>query len=323
MPEISFEAPNLIHWAIPAFVLLLLIEAILSTLDVFEEHDLFETRDTFASLAMGIGNVAINLGAKVLVLGAFWLVYEWAGFFKETLQPSLAGVWVVLIFAEDFTYYWFHRCSHEIRFFWASHVVHHSSQKYNLSTALRQSWTGTLTGTFFFWLWLPLLGFHPMMVVTMQAVSLIYQFWIHTETIGRLPAPIEAVFNTPSHHRVHHSSDVKYLDRNHAGIFIIWDRMFGTFQREEEQPTYGLTKNIDTYNPVRIALHEWIDLWHDATRPGLSLRERAGYIVGPPGWSHDGSRQTTEELRAEWRQQRAERPEPAAEAAKATEATDA
>ncbi len=323
MPEISFEAPNLIHWAIPAFVLLLLIEAILSTLDVFEEHDLFETRDTFASLAMGIGNVAINLGAKVLVLGAFWLVYEWAGFFKETLQPSLAGVWVVLIFAEDFTYYWFHRCSHEIRFFWASHVVHHSSQKYNLSTALRQSWTGTLTGTFFFWLWLPLLGFHPMMVVTMQAVSLIYQFWIHTETIGRLPAPVEAVFNTPSHHRVHHSSDVKYLDRNHAGIFIIWDRMFGTFQREEEQPTYGLTKNIDTYNPVRIALHEWIDLWHDATRPGLSLRERAGYIVGPPGWSHDGSRQTTEELRAQWRQQRAERPKPAAEAAKDTEATDA
>lgn len=310
MPDISFSAPNLIHWAIPAFILLLLIEAILSTLDVFEEHKLFETKDTFASLAMGIGNVLINLAAKVIVLGAFWLVYEWTGFFKDALLPSLAWVWVVLVFAEDFTYYWFHRCSHEIRFFWASHVVHHSSQKYNLSTALRQSWTGNITGTFFFWLWLPLLGFHPMMVVTMQSVSLIYQFWIHTETIGRLPAPIELVFNTPSHHRVHHSSDIKYLDRNHAGIFIIWDRMFGTFQPEEERPTYGLTKNIDTYNPVRIALHEWIDLWRDATQPGLTLRERLGYIVGPPGWSHDGSRQTTEDLRAEWRRQRAEASEP-------------
>ena len=302
MPDLSFEAPNLVYIAIPAFILLLIVEAIVSTLDQFDEHDLFEGKDTAASLAMGVGNVITNLGAKAVVLGAFWVAYEYTGFFKETIHPGWWATWVLLFFAEDFSYYWFHRKSHEIRFFWASHVVHHSSEKYNLSTALRQTWTGNITGSFIFWMWLPIIGFHPIMVVTMQSVSLLYQFWIHTETIGKLPRPIELVFNTPSHHRVHHGSDIKYLDRNHAGILIIWDRMFGTFQREEERPTYGLTKNIETYNPFRIAFHEWMDIWDDATRPGLTLRDRAGYIFGPPGWSHDGSRMTTEEMRTRQRE---------------------
>jgi sterol desaturase/sphingolipid hydroxylase (fatty acid hydroxylase superfamily) len=297
MPDISFEAPNLIYIAIPAFILLLIVEAIVSTLDHFEEHDLFDSKDTAASLAMGIGNVITNLGAKAVVIGAFWVAYELTGFFKEDLLPTMWTTWVLLFFAEDFSYYWFHRKAHEIRFFWASHVVHHSSEYYNLSTALRQTWTGNVTGSFIFWMWLPVLGFHPIMVVTMQSISLLYQFWIHTETIGKLPRPIEFIFNTPSHHRVHHGSDPKYLDRNHAGILIIWDRMFGTFQEEEERPTYGLTSNIKTHNPFKIAFHEWMDIWKDATRPGLTLKERLGYVFGPPGWSHDGSRMTTEEWR--------------------------
>ena len=297
MPDISFEAPNLIYIAIPAFILLLIVEAIVSTLDHFEEHDLFDGKDTAASLAMGIGNVVTNLGAKAVVIGAFWVAYELTGFFKEDLLPTMWTTWVLLFFAEDFSYYWFHRKAHEIRFFWASHVVHHSSEYYNLSTALRQTWTGNVTGSFIFWMWLPVLGFHPIMVVTMQSISLLYQFWIHTETIGKLPRPVEFIFNTPSHHRVHHGSDPKYLDRNHAGILIIWDRMFGTFQEEEERPTYGLTTNIKTHNPFRIAFHEWMDIWKDATRPGLTLKERLGYVFGPPGWSHDGSRMTTEEWR--------------------------
>jgi sterol desaturase/sphingolipid hydroxylase (fatty acid hydroxylase superfamily) len=296
--EILFDPPNLIYWAIPAFVLLLVVEAVVSTWDTFEEYDLFETKDTFASLAMGLGNVVTNLGAKAVVLGVFWLAYDYVGIFKATLVPSSAWVWVALFFAEDFSYYWFHRTAHEVRFFWASHVVHHSSEHYNLATALRQTWTGNITGSFVFWIWLPLLGFHPMMVVTVQSISLIYQFWIHTETIGRLPAPIEAVFNTPSHHRVHHSSDAKYLDRNHAGVLIIWDRLFGTFQPEEERPTYGLTTPLDSHNPFRIAFHEWGDLVRDAAQPGLTPRERLRYVFGPPGWSHDGSRLTTEDLRA-------------------------
>lgn len=295
MELIHFEAPNLIYWAIPAFLILLIAEAIISAI---EQRDLFEAKDTFASLAMGVGNVITNLLAKAIVLAVFWYVYKQAGIFKEVLRPDAAWVWIVLFFAEDFSYYWFHRVSHESRFFWASHVVHHSSQRYNLSTALRQTWTGNLSGSFIFWIWLPLIGFHPVMVVAMQSISLIYQFWIHTETIGKLPRPIEFIFNTPSHHRVHHGSDAKYLDRNHAGILIIWDRIFGTFQEEEERPTYGLTTNLNTYNPFRIAFHEWADLWRDFRQP-LPLKDRLGYLFGPPGWSHDGSRKTTKSLRAE------------------------
>jgi sterol desaturase/sphingolipid hydroxylase (fatty acid hydroxylase superfamily) len=302
--DIPFDVPNLVNLAIPAFILLLVIEAIVSAID---QRELFEVKDTFASLAMGVGNVLTNLGAKAVVLAAYWLVYDLTGFFKATLAPDQWWVWVVLFFAEDVSYYWFHRISHGSRFFWASHVVHHSSQKYNLSTALRQTWTGNITGSFIFWLWLPFLGFHPLMIMTMQAVSLIYQFWIHTETIGKLPRPIEWMFNTPSHHRVHHASDIKYLDKNHAGVLIIWDRLFGTFQEEEERPTYGLTKNIHTYNPFRIAFHEWRDLWHDVRQP-LPWKARLGYLFGPPGWSHDGSRKTTRQLRAEQdRAQQAER----------------
>jgi len=288
--------PNLIHLAIPAFVLLLLVEAVISAVG---QHDWFEVKDTLASLAMGIGNVLTNLIAKGIVLASFWVLYEQTGFWKAVLTVDKVWVWGVLFFAEDFSYYWFHRISHGSRFFWASHVVHHSSQKYNLATALRQTWTGNLTGTFVFWLWLPLLGFHPIMIVTMQSVSLIYQFWIHTESIKTLPRPIEWFFNTPSHHRVHHSSEVKYLDKNHAGVLIIWDRLFGTFQPEEEHPTYGLTRNVGSYNPFRIAFHEWYDLWTDFKRP-LPLKHRLGYVFGPPGWSHDGSRKTTQQLRAEW-----------------------
>ncbi len=300
MPDISLDIPNLVNLAIPAFLLLLLVEAVVSAIG---QRDLFEAKDTFASLAMGVGNVLTNLFAKAMVLGVFWVIYRHTGFLKAVLTPDQWWVWGLLFFAEDFSYYWFHRVSHGSRFFWASHVVHHSSQKYNLGTALRQTWTGNLTGSFVFWLWLPLLGFHPVMVLTMQAISLIYQFWIHTETIGKLPRPIEWVFNTPSHHRVHHGSDVKYLDMNHAGVLIIWDRLFGTFQPEEEHPTYGLTTNINTYNPFRIAFHEWHDLWRDVRRP-LPWKARLGYLFGPPGWSHDGSRKTTRQLREELQQAR-------------------
>jgi sterol desaturase/sphingolipid hydroxylase (fatty acid hydroxylase superfamily) len=174
-------------------------------------------------------------------------------------------------------------------------VVHHSSQKYNLATALRQTWTGSFF-TFIFWLWLPLLGFAPIMVLTMQAVSLLYQFWVHTELV-RSMGPLEWVFNTPSHHRVHHASNGRYLDRNHAGTLIIWDRMFGSFEQEREKCLYGLTRNINSYNPLRIAFHEWIDIWRDV-RSAPDWRSRLMYIFGPPGWRHDGTGKTSAELRA-------------------------
>lgn len=279
--------PNLIHYAIPFFVGFILLEIVLSA---WMKRKTYHTKDAFSSIAMGLGNVITGLVSKAIIFGAFTLVHQFALFDFGYVWWA----WVACFFADDLSYYWFHRSSHKVRFFWASHVIHHSSRFYNLATALRQTWTGNFTGSFIFWLWMPLLGFEPLMIIFMQSISLLYQFWIHTELINRMPRWFEAVFNTPSHHRVHHSSDLKYLDKNHAGILIIWDKMFGTFKAEEEKPNYGLTKNISTYNPLIIATHEWWDIIKDVRQ---NPQHSWGYIFGPPGWSHDGSRQTTEELR--------------------------
>lgn len=269
--------PDLIHLAIPAFVILLLVEAIAGAV---MRRDLYEWRDTAASLTMGIGNVVIALATKAIAFGVFTFLYAHS-LFKF---PFAWWTWALAFIAEDFTYYWFHRASHECRFFWASHVVHHSSQRYNLGTALRQTWTGGWV-SFIFWLWMPLLGFPPAMVLTLQAVSLLYQFWIHTELV-RSTGPLEQVLNTPSHHRVHHGSNVQYLDRNHGGWLIVWDKIFGTFEREDEQVVYGLTSNIGTYNPLRIAFHEWAEIWHDV-RTANSWQERVMYVFGSPGWKYE------------------------------------
>jgi sterol desaturase/sphingolipid hydroxylase (fatty acid hydroxylase superfamily) len=285
-------APALLYYAIPAFVLLVAAEWYYS---FKEQKELYEAKDAFSSITLGLGNVVSGFGSKLLVFGSYTLIYKFRMF---TLDSSLWWVWGLAFFADDLSYYWFHRVSHHVRFFWASHVVHHSSERYNLAAALRQTWTGNFTGTFLFWLWMPLLGFHPLMVMFMQQVSLIYQFWIHTEAINKLPRPIEFIFNTPSHHRVHHGSDLKYLDKNHAGILIIWDRMFGTFQPEEERPVYGLTKNVHTFHPVRIAFHEWMNLANDISR-SKSVSASIKYIINPPGWSHDGASKTTAQLRKE------------------------
>jgi len=283
------QLPALIHWAIPFFVGAILFEVILTAR---RNAGFYEAKDAFSSMAMGLGNVLIGLLTKSLVLGAYYLMYQW-----RIWELGFSWwAWVLVLFADDFSYYWFHRCSHNVRYFWASHVIHHSSQKYNLSTALRQTWTGSLTGSFVFYLWMPLVGFHPVMILFMQSISLLYQFWIHTEVIQKMPAWFEAVFNTPSHHRVHHARNPQYLDRNHAGILIIWDKLFGTFEPEQERPVYGLTANIDTYNPLRIATHEWWAIIKDVWRyPGYALH----YLFGKPGWSHDGSRKTSDE----WRKQ--------------------
>ena len=215
---------------------------------------------------MGIGNVIINVGWKFVVVAAYVALYELT---PLRLDPGDWWVWVLLFFADDLSYYWFHRVSHESRLFWASHVVHHSSQHYNLSTALRQTWVPM---TYFpFWLWMPLVGFAPWMVLLAQAWSLIYQFWIHTERIHRLPRWVEGVLNTPSHHRVHHGSNHQYLDKNYAGILIIWDRIFGTWEPEGERVRYGLTKNLTTYNPVHVAFHEYVaHVARRACRAGLA-----------------------------------------------------
>jgi sterol desaturase/sphingolipid hydroxylase (fatty acid hydroxylase superfamily) len=271
--------PDLIQLAIPAFIALMLVEAIVG---VLLQREIYEVKDAAASISMGLGNLATDLLAKVVQFSILTFLYRFAIFHIDYQWWA----WVLLFFCDEFSYYWFHRVSHECRIFWASHVVHHSSQRYNLSTALRQTWTGSFM-SFVFWIWLPIVGFPPIMIMTMKAISLLYQFWIHTELIHSL-GPLEFVFNTPSHHRVHHGSNPRYIDRNHGGTLIIWDKLFGTFEPENpaDPVCFGLTKNIQTYNPVRIAFHEWAALFHDAwAAPGW--RNKLHYIFGNPGWRHE------------------------------------
>ena len=221
------ELPNLIHYAIPFFILTVILEIILTVKVKLEDYDF---KDATTSVLMGLGNVFLGFLSKAMVLTLFLFLYNYRIFTIYFTWWS----WILILFAEDFTYYWFHRISHESRLFWASHVVHHSSKKYNLSTDLRQTWSGSFY-SFIFWLPLILVGFHPIMVMVQMSISLIYQYWIHTELINKLPKWFEAIFNTPSHHRVHHATNPQYLDRNHAGIFIIWDKLFKTFEAEVEK----------------------------------------------------------------------------------------
>jgi sterol desaturase/sphingolipid hydroxylase (fatty acid hydroxylase superfamily) len=201
---------------------------------------------------------------------------------RRDLGTGVAAT-VGAILAWDFIYYWNHRFMHESRWLWAIHVVHHSSERYNLSTALRQP-VAEHFGAFLPYGVLALAGFRPQLIETARGVNLLYQYWIHTETVGKL-GPAEEVFNTASHHRVHHGSNRQYLDRNHGSILIVWDRLFGTFAREDEPVVYGLTHNIDTFNPVRIATAEHVDIVRDVARAD-TWRDRLSYVFRGPGWSY-------------------------------------
>jgi sterol desaturase/sphingolipid hydroxylase (fatty acid hydroxylase superfamily) len=291
-----------IDFAIPAFILLVVMEMLWARRYAPEKY---EPRDTLTSLALGTGSQVAGLltGGAVVAL-SLWL-YDHRLF-------NIGWVWwawPVCFVLDDLGYYWFHRAAHRVRWFWAGHVNHHSSQHYNLSTALRQSWTSFFALSFVFRIPLALIGFHPAMILFCGAINLIYQFWIHTEVIGKLPRWFEAVMNTPSHHRVHHATNPRYLDANYAGTFIVWDRMFGTFTQEVdgERIRYGIVKQLGTFNLLYSVFHEWIaiahDLWH------APWRSKLGYIWRPPGWSHDGSRETSEILKARWLEQQKSKPD--------------
>ncbi len=272
------DVPPILLWAIPLFIGAMVVEAVDAGRDDADTYaDLADAR---TSITMGLGFLAIN--------GLFWKAVSLAAMFA-VWQVRLFDLgwgwqaWAAVLLLDDFSYYWYHRAHHEIRLLWASHVVHHSSQRYNLSTALRQTWT-PYTGLLF-WIWLPLVGIHPIMILTSQSINLLYQFWIHTERIDRLHPAFEYVFNTPSHHRVHHGSQDQYLDRNYGGILILFDRWFGTFEPEVERVRYGLTTNIATHNPLRVAFHEYGAIWRDVRRPGLSARQRVGMVLAGPGYA--------------------------------------
>lgn len=280
--------PDPTLYAIPFFGLTLLIEpALLRRLERRGRRTMgYEASDRNASLGMGVGSLvfvsAINLGIFTL---AGWLFrHRWADL------GTGAAAWAVALVGWDFLYYWHHRVEHRSRLLWACHENHHSSRYYNLSTALRQPWT-PFAGLVLYPP-LALLGVAPWMIMFSGGLNLIYQYWIHTEVVDRMPRWFEAVLNTPSHHRVHHGSNPEYIDKNYGGVLILWDRLFGTFEPERAPVVYGLTKNIETYNLFEIAFHEYVaiarDLW--AAR---GWRDRAGILVHGPEWHAPSVRRST------------------------------
>jgi len=294
MAEPTLTFPPVLIYAVPFFLITLLIEWWLARKRLVGSHTL---KDSLASLVMGLGNLATDLAFGFISLSL--LMSAWTFRFFD-LGTSLPIILTALI-AQDFVYYWKHRASHRIRWFWAAHVVHHSSEHYNLTTALRQPWISHFTGYALMSTPLVLIGFHPLLIGFVAAINLLYQYWIHTELIGRMPRWFEAIFNTPSHHRVHHSVHPRHLDANYAGIFIIWDKMFGSFVSEEqgEKITYGVVTPINSYNPIKIAFAEWANIFKDIFSPAYKagVWARLKYALAPPGYSHDGSRQSSEDIK--------------------------
>ncbi|KGB59176.1 sterol desaturase family protein [Sphingopyxis sp. SE2] len=291
------ELPDPVVYAVPGFILLLIVEMIVS---LRRDKSRYEARDTLTSLMLGtVSQVAGALVGAAVIGMAVW-VYQFRLFDIGIEFSTWWWAWILCFFLDDLAYYAFHRSAHRVRWFWASHVIHHSSQHYNLSTALRQTWTGFFSLGFIFRLPLFLIGFPPAMVFFCAGLNLIYQFWIHTEAIGRMPRWFEAVMNTPSHHRVHHGVNPRYLDANYAGVFIIWDKMFGSFvaERDDEPVRYGIVKQLGSFNILWAAVHEWVGIAKDVW--AAPWKHKLSYMWREPGWSHDGSRATSAMIKQRW-----------------------
>jgi alkylglycerol monooxygenase len=270
---------NYVVLAIPVFFLLIALELVITRV---QEKDYYALSDSIADLGCGLVQQLVEVALKtVLFAGYLYLYGRWRVF---DIPTRSVAAWVACLLGVDFLYYWFHRRSHEVNAFWAAHVVHHQSEEYNLAVALRQ---GAFQSAFswIFYLPLALIGFPPLMFLTVSSIDTLYQFWIHTRAIGRL-GPLEWVLNTPSNHRVHHGRNPKYIDRNHGGILIVWDRLFGTYAPEEEEPVYGVTVPLRSWNPLWANLHYWVELFgkaRRAARPADKLR----LFLARPGWLPD------------------------------------
>jgi alkylglycerol monooxygenase len=267
---------NPIVLSIPIFFILIGVELLVER---FTNQKLYRLPDAIANLSCGITSQLSGLFLKIFGIGIYQYLFE--NFTLFTWNRSWL-YWLVLILLVDLAYYWAHRMSHEINLFWGGHVVHHQSEDYNLSVALRQS-SLQVIWTFGFSLPIAFLGFRTIDFALIAAFNTLYQFWIHTETIKKLPRWIEFIFNTPSHHRVHHGRDPKYIDKNHAGALIIWDRLFGTFQEEEEKPTYGITKPINSWNAVWANMSHYAEMGNDI-RQIPKWSDKIKYVFMKPGW---------------------------------------
>lgn len=276
----------------PIYIIIIGLEILLSHLQHLKAYTV---KDTAANIYLMLLNAGIDLGFRVVYMVILNYFYVHA---LITIQGAIL-YWFALLILEDFLYYWLHRFDHEVRLFWAVHVTHHSSQKFNFTVGFRSSVFQPLY-RFLYFIPLALLGFRPVDILFIYALTQIWGIFVHTELIHKM-GWLEYFMVTPSHHRVHHGSNPKYLDKNMGMFLIIWDKLFGTFQpelpAENYQPiTYGLTKTIENPGPLSIVFHEWKQIWTDMTQKNISFKARLQYLFGPPGWSHDGSRKTSRQM---------------------------
>ncbi len=241
------------------------------------DNSRYTKNETLCNMILAVMHQGSDIFAGLFISYLYLSVFDWRLF---SVEINLVN-FVMLIVAQDFCYYWFHRCSHRIRYMWAAHVVHHSSETMNFSTAFRQSLMYPIAGMWIFWLPLVIIGFPPNMVVLVVLFNLALQFFVHTQAIKSL-GPLEYLFNSPSHHRVHHGKNPKYIDKNYAGVLIIWDKIFGTFEPEDETVVYGITKPVNSFNPITVTFAEWKDLYHDVSLKGLTIKQRLSILFRPP-----------------------------------------
>ncbi len=289
----EFREELLIKLSIPIYTLVIGIEIFYS---YWHEKKYYSTKGVLANIYLSALNFTLDILVRGLCLAVLFYFYQ----FKFTGIDKTAhplAYWLTLLIAQDFMFYWLHRVDHYCRFFWAVHVTHHSSEEFNLTVGFRSSVFQPLY-RFIYFIPLSLFGFDPLDVMFMYAATQIYGILIHTKTVGRLGF-LEWFLSTPSHHRVHHASNVRYLDKNMGMVLIVWDRLFGTFAEEKEEVVYGLTSNLKSHNPIHVVFHEWRNMFHDVTKKKVPLKARLMYVFGPPGWSHDGSTKTSKQLRHE------------------------
>ncbi|MDC6351603.1 sterol desaturase family protein [Zeaxanthinibacter sp. PT1] len=306
---------NPLVYGVPCFIAFILLELTYSK--THGDDDLYHWKDLFASGFMGVGSAILGPLFKVIFM-VFLFEYTY-----ELFNPVVGGVrthilgyesfgyawyvWIFCMLADDFTYYCFHRANHEIRILWAAHIVHHSSDNFNLGTAVRNGWFTILYKPLFY-MWMPALGFPPEMVIVCLGIEALWQFQLHSVYVPKLGF-LETFLNTHTMHQVHHAQNVEYLDKNHGGILNVFDRMFGTYKALDESidVKYGVIHAPNSYNPVVILTHEFKDIWKDMRKSG-NWYHKFMYVFGPPGWSHDGSTMTVKQQQREFQEYKRKNP---------------
>ncbi len=289
----EFREAFLIKLTIPVYSLVIGLEILFSYL---HHKKYYSAKGLLSNVYLSALNFILDVLVRGVCLAVLWYFYQFKFVGIDKVGHPIA-YWVVLLLSQDFMFYWLHRVDHFCRLFWAVHITHHSSQEFNLTVGFRSSVFQPLY-RFFYFIPLVLVGFDPLDIMFMYAVTQIYGILIHTQYIGKLGF-LEWFLSTPSHHRVHHASNIKYLDKNMGMALIIWDRMFGTFQKEEEEAIYGLTNNLKSYDPINMVFHEWKNIYNDLFKKKAPIKAKLLYVFGPPGWSHDGRSKTSRELRNE------------------------